>query len=74
MTGGSRPALPDRWLVSVSLPVEAASPAEAVRQFWDYVTRLGPDELPVYVAPVGDELATRAYLRDEPTNLDPEED
>lgn len=77
MTGVSRPAgpvVPARWLVSVSLPVEAGSAAEAVRDFWSYVAQLGPDELPVYVSPLGQEAVTRAYLRDEPANLDPEED
>ncbi len=62
------------WLVSLDLPVEAGSAAEAARRFWQYVRELGPGELPTYVAPVGDELAMRAYLLGEPTNLDPEED
>jgi hypothetical protein len=62
------------WLVSLALPVEAASPAEAVREFWTYVTRLGPHELPAFVWPAGDELAMQAYVLGEPTNLDPEED
>ena len=67
---------PDRraWLVSVDLPIEAETPAEAVRQFWTYVRQLGPGELPAYVAPVGDELAMRAYLLGAQVNLDPEED
>jgi hypothetical protein len=65
---------PQRWLVSVALPIEATSRAEAVRAFWAYVMRLGPRELPAYVAPSGDELATQAYLLDTETNLDPEED
>ena len=34
------------WLVSLDLPIEAASPAEAVRLFWSYVQELGPRELP----------------------------
>ena len=63
-----------RWQVSVSLPIEADSPAEAVAVFWTYVSPLGPDQLPAYVSPAGDELAMRAYLHSEPTNLDPEED
>jgi hypothetical protein len=63
-----------RWQVSVSLPIEADSPAEAVAGFWAYVGQLGPDQLPAYVSPAGDELAMRAYLGDKPTNLDPEED
>ncbi len=62
------------WLVSLALPIEAASPAEAVREFWTYVTRLGPRELPAFVWPAGDELAMQAYVLGEPTNLDPEED
>jgi hypothetical protein len=63
-----------RWQVSVSLPIEAESPAQAVADFWSYVGELGPGELPAYVSPAGDELAMRAYLHGEPTNLDPEED
>jgi hypothetical protein len=62
------------WLVSVDLPIEARSPAEAVREFWTYVTRLGPRELPAYVAPTEDELAMQAYVLGEEANLDPEED
>jgi hypothetical protein len=62
------------WLVSVSLPIEAATPAEAVDEFWRYVNSLGPAELPTFVSPVRDELAMQAYLRGEPANLDPEED
>lgn len=67
---------PDRrdWLVSVDLPIEAGSPAEAVREFWTYVMRLGPHELPAFVSPAGDELAMQAYVLSEPVNLDPEED
>lgn len=61
------------WLVGVDLPVEAESPAEAVRQYWSYLRELGPGELPAFVAPVGDELAMQAYLLGEQTNLDPEE-
>ena len=67
---------PDRteWLVSLSIPIEATSPADAVRQFWSYVEELGPSELPAFVSPVGDELALQAYVLGAPTNLDPEED
>jgi hypothetical protein len=61
-------------MVSVALPVEAADRAGAVREFWDYVRRLGPDELPAFVWPLGDELGLQAYVLDEPVNLDPEED
>ena len=63
-----------RWQVTVSLPIEADSPAEAVAGFWFYVRELGAGQLPAYVSPAGDELAMRAYLQGEPTNLDPEED
>jgi hypothetical protein len=69
-----RPATRRSWLVGLDLPIEAESPAEAVRQFWAYVNQLGPNELPVFVSPAHDELAMRAYLLTEPVNLDPEED
>ena len=62
------------WFVSVDLPIEADSPAEAVRQFWDYVAQLGPGELPAFVWPSGDELSMQAYVHGEVANLDPEED
>jgi len=62
------------WLVSVALPIEAASPAEAVREFWSYVDQLGPRELPAFVSPARDELSMRAFVLGEPANLDPEED
>jgi hypothetical protein len=62
------------WLVSVALPIEASTPAEAVRAFWTYVRQLGPTQLPAFVSPSGDELAMQAYLVGEPTNLDPEDD
>lgn len=68
------PARRRAWLVSVDLPIEAASPAEAVREFWGNVMRLGPAELPAFVAPVGDELALQAYVSGAPTSLDPEAD
>ncbi|MFS8477516.1 MAG: hypothetical protein FWJ93_00840 [Micromonosporaceae bacterium] len=69
------PPAPRRpWLVSVDLPIEAESPAEAVREFWTYLVRLGPRELPAFVSPSGDELAMQAYVLGELTNLDPEED
>lgn len=74
---GERPAGggPRRtWLVSVDLPIEADSPAEAVRRFWSYVRELGPRELPAFVWPTGDELAMQAYVLGEQANLDPEED
>jgi hypothetical protein len=67
---------PDRqtWLVSLSLPIEAGSPAEAVRQFWTYVQELGPAELPAFVSPSGDELAMQAFVLGAEANQDPEED
>ena len=61
------------WLVSLDLPIEATSPAEAVRQFWSYVLQLGPAELPTYVSPAGDELAMQAFVLGEVANQDPEE-
>jgi hypothetical protein len=62
------------WLVSVDLPIEAASAAEAVREFWTYVRELGPAELPAFVAPTDDELAMQAFVLGEEANLDPEEE
>ncbi|AGZ46274.1 hypothetical protein [Actinoplanes friuliensis] len=62
------------WLVSLDLPIEAATPAEAVRQFWSYVLELGPAELPAFVSPSGDELAMQAFVLGAEANLDPEED
>jgi hypothetical protein len=62
------------WLVGLYLPIEAASPAEAVRAFWTYTSQLGPRELPAFVSPLGDELAMQAYVLGELANLDPEED
>ena len=62
------------WLVSLDLPVEATTPAEAVRQFWSYVLELGPAELPAFVSPSGDELAMQAFVLGAQAHLDPEED
>ncbi|WP_416901262.1 hypothetical protein [Micromonospora echinospora] len=62
------------WLVSLDLPIEAASQAEAVRIFWSYVHELGPRELPAYVSPSGDELAMQAFVLGAEANQDPEED
>lgn len=62
------------WLVSLDLPIEAASRAEAVRIFWSYVRELGPRELPVYVSPSDDELAMQAFVLGAEANQDPEED
>jgi hypothetical protein len=63
-----------QWLVSVTLPIEAVSPAEAVREFWTYLAKLGPRELPAFVWPQGNELAMQAFVLGEETNLDPEEE
>jgi hypothetical protein len=62
------------WLVSLDLPIEAATPAEAVGIFWSYVQELGPRELPAYVSPSGDELAMQAFVLGAAANQDPEED
>ncbi|MGI5213230.1 hypothetical protein [Plantactinospora sp. CA-290183] len=62
------------WLVSLDLPIEAASPAEAVRLFWSYVQELGPRELPAFVSPSDDELAMQAFVLGAEANQDPEED
>jgi hypothetical protein len=62
------------WLVSLDLPIEAPTPAEAVRLFWSYVRDLGPAELPAFVSPAGDELAMQAFVLGEEANQDPEED
>ncbi|HEY0696377.1 MAG TPA: hypothetical protein VGD43_01030 [Micromonospora sp.] len=68
--------VPDRagWMVSLDLPVEAPSAAEAVRVFWSYVMELGPRELPAFVSPAGDELAMQAFVLGEEASQDPEED
>jgi hypothetical protein len=62
------------WFVSVALPIEAGTRAEAVREFWTYLDKLGPQELPAYVWPLGDELAMQAFVLGAVANLDPEED
>ncbi|MEV6350001.1 hypothetical protein [Actinoplanes sp. NPDC051851] len=62
------------WLVSVAMPIEAANPSEAVRQFWSHVAELGPRELPTYVWPSGDELAMQAFVLGVEANQDPEEE
>jgi hypothetical protein len=62
------------WLVSLDLPIEASSPAEAVRVFWSYVRELGPRELPAFVSPAHDELAMQAFVLGAEANQDPEED
>jgi hypothetical protein len=67
--------VPERqWMVSLDLPIEASSPAEAVRIFWSYVRSLGPTELPAFVWPRGDELAMRPYVLGVEHELDPEEE
>lgn len=62
------------WLVSVAMPIEAKTPAEAVRQFWSHLVELGPAELPTYVWPSGDELAMQAFVLGVEANQDPEEE
>jgi hypothetical protein len=62
------------WFVSVALPIEAGTRAEAVREFWSYVDKLGPRELPAFVWPRGDELAMQAYVLGTESNQDPEGD
>jgi hypothetical protein len=61
------------WLVSLDLPIEASSPAEAVRAFWSYVRELGPSELPAFVSPAGNESAMQAFVLGTESNQDPEE-
>ncbi|GIM95996.1 hypothetical protein [Paractinoplanes toevensis] len=73
LRGESAAGLPT-WLVSVAMPIEAATPAEAVRQFWSHVRELGPAELPTYVWPTGDELSMLAFVLGAEANQDPEED
>ncbi|MEU1751527.1 hypothetical protein ABZ436_02530 [Micromonospora matsumotoense] len=68
------PPLRRTWLVSLDLPIEAESQAEAVRLFWSYVRELGPAELPAFVSPSGDELAMQAFVLGVEANQDPEED
>jgi hypothetical protein len=76
LAAGLAPLTADRktWLVSVALPIEADTPAEAVRQFWTYMQDLGQAELPTYVWPSGNELAMQAFVLGEEANQDPEED
>ena len=62
------------WLVSVALPIEAGTSADAVRQFWSHLLELGPAELPTYVWPSGQELAMQAFVLGEEANQDPEEE
>ncbi|MEH0937508.1 hypothetical protein [Micromonospora psammae] len=68
------PPLRRTWLVSLDLPIEADSRAEAVRLFWSYVQELGPAELPAFVSPSGDELAMQAFVLGAEANQDPEEE
>jgi hypothetical protein len=62
------------YLVSLDLPIEASSRAEAVRLFWSYVMELGPRELPTFVWPSGDELDMRTFVLGVEANQDPEGD
>jgi hypothetical protein len=62
------------WLVSLHLPIEAASSAEAVRLFWSYLQELGPRELPTFVSPSGDELAMQTFVLGVEASQDPEGD
>lgn len=75
LAGRVKPA-PSRtpWQVSLALPIEASSAAEAVRLFWSYVVELGPRELPTFVSPSGNELAMQAFVLGDEANQDPEED
>ncbi|WP_026922502.1 hypothetical protein [Glycomyces arizonensis] len=61
------------WLVALSIPVEAADRAEAVRLFWSYVRSLGPTELPTFVAPYGREIEGTAFLLGAEHEQDPED-
>ncbi len=69
-----RPERRSDWLVSLTIPVEAADRAEAVRQFWSYIRSLGPAELPTFVAPYGSELEGVSFLLGSEHEQDPEED
>ncbi|MFG1610061.1 hypothetical protein [Actinoplanes sp. NPDC049265] len=69
-----KPAARTSWLVSVAMPIEAATPAEAVRQFWTYAAELGPAELPAFVWPSGEDLAMQAFVLGAEANQDPEEE
>ena len=71
---GTEPHGRRTWLVSVALPIEAGTSADAVREFWSHVLGLGPAELPTYVWPSGDELAMQAFVLGAEANQDPEED
>jgi hypothetical protein len=61
------------WLVTLALPIEASSAAEAVREFWTYVDKLGPRELPAFVWRPGEELAMQAFVLGDEATLDPED-
>ncbi|WP_025272137.1 hypothetical protein [Haloglycomyces albus] len=62
------------WIVNLSVPIEASDPAEAARRFWSYVQQLGPTELPLFVAPYGEEIQGEAYLLGQPHEQDPEDE
>lgn len=70
----SQSATRRQWLVTLSMPIEATGRADAAADFWEYIGALGPDELPVFISPSGDELAMQAFVGGEETDLDPEED
>ena len=61
-------------MVTLSMPIEAAEQTAAAADFWEYIRALGPDELPVFISPSGDELSMQAYVAGEVTDLDPEEE
>jgi hypothetical protein len=63
-----------QWLVTLSMPIEAADRAEAATGFWEYVKSLGAAELPVFISPMTDELAMLAYVGGVESEQDPEED
>ena len=39
---------PRQWMVTLSMPIEAAEQTAAAADFWEYIRALGPDELPVF--------------------------
>ncbi|MFD0556415.1 hypothetical protein ACFQ3B_05085 [Stackebrandtia endophytica] len=63
-----------QWLVTLAMPIEADGRADAAADFWEYVNALGPEELPIFISPSGDELAMQAYVGGAVTEMDPEED
>lgn len=63
-----------QWMVNLSLPIEASSAGEAAQIFWSYVRELGPQELPAFVWPRGDEMSMRPYVLGVEHEMDPEEE